>query len=205
MRTLITAPAAEPVTTAELKAQLRIVRSNEDTLLDRLITAARIIVEKAQWRQLITATWSVSCRAFPEGTCPIKLPFPPLQTVTHVKYYDTSDTLTTFASTKYDVLVPTSGPGLIQLDTAEAWPEVIGGRSDAVQIQFVCGYGAAGSSVPATTKSAILMLAAELYTNRAATPGGSAAMIAAVEWSNAIESLIQIEACRVRMAVDSNG
>ena len=201
MRTLVTGPASEPVTLSELKAQLRIVRSNEDSLLNGLITAARRIVEKVQWRQLITATWDFSAPAFPKDNGAITIPLPPLQSITHLKYYDTADDIQTFSTDYYTVVLATNGPGIIQLVPGYEWPEIIDGKQNAVIVRAVCGYGDS-TTVPETTKTAIKMLAAEFYSNRIVTAGASVGAISAPEWSNAVEALMQIETCRVRESFD---
>ena len=53
-----TAPAVEPVSTADAKTHLRIPASatSEDSYIDALVTAARLYVEEYTERKLITQT-----------------------------------------------------------------------------------------------------------------------------------------------------
>ncbi|MDD5226814.1 MAG: head-tail connector protein, partial [Candidatus Omnitrophica bacterium] len=46
--------------------------------------------------------------------------------------------------------------------------------SNPIKIRFVCGYGAAGTSVPKKILSAVKMIIADLYENREAQAVGSA-------------------------------
>ena len=200
MRTLITAPASEPVTLQELKDFLRIVRSNDDSFLTALITAARDIVEKVQWRQLIDAVWDITLKEFPTDGI-IWLPFPPLDSVTHVKYYDTSNTQQTLSTSYYTVHTSTEDPGYIQLASGYTWPTVED-RVDPIVVRIVAGYGTAASAVPEATKAAIKILASEFYLNRTATSGGEMGTVTAPQWSNAAEALMQINACRQRTVND---
>ena len=55
---LVTAPAAEPVTLAEIKEHLRVDSDLEDALISALITAARQWAETYQGRAYITQTWN---------------------------------------------------------------------------------------------------------------------------------------------------
>ncbi|HOW32781.1 MAG TPA: head-tail connector protein, partial [Bacteroidales bacterium] len=67
---LQTAAASEPVTTEELKAQLRITHSSQDTMLASLIKAARQRAEFYTRRALITSVWDLFLDSFPDsGDC----------------------------------------------------------------------------------------------------------------------------------------
>lgn len=156
------APATEPLTTAEAKTHLVVDHSDDDTYIDTLVAAARAYVEQYTGRQLVTATWTMDLERFP-GDDFIQLPFPPLQSVTSVKYYDLSNSQQTLAASKY--VVADSTPGRLRLVSGEAWPQVYPDRAQAVEVIFVAGYGAA-SAVPADIKHAIKMLVGHWYENR---------------------------------------
>ncbi len=90
MRVLLTsAPAAEPVRLADVKAELLStepgdVGSVDDTLLSCLITAARIVCEARTELLFLTQTWKLFFDALPSGGT-IRLPVAPVQTVHAVR------------------------------------------------------------------------------------------------------------------------
>jgi uncharacterized phiE125 gp8 family phage protein len=155
-----TGPGAEPVTLAEAKAQVHIATSAHDTLLTGLIVAARAHCEELTGRQFITATWDWYFNRFP-GVRDFAVPWPPLQSVTYIKYIDTGGTLQTLATSVYELDIY-SRPGRIALKYGQSWPSI---RSDinAVQVRFVAGYGAAGSDVEARLQLLIKRLIAHLF------------------------------------------
>lgn len=163
--TVITAPAVEPVLAADVKTFLHIT-STDDALIDELIAATRIEIEAAVKRSLINTTWELRLDAFPDGGV-IELPRPPLQSVTSVKYYDTEGVLTTLATTEYSVDAPAGPfavPGRVLLGYAKSWPATRG-IPNAVTVRFVAGYGATAATVPGGLRTAIKLLAGDLYSN----------------------------------------
>lgn len=156
--TLVTGPASEPVSLAEVKEMARIQWDVEDDLVRRLIIAARKRAETVTRRQLITSTWQLTLDAFPEGDL-IKLP-PPLVSVSFVKYDDEDGVEQTLADSTYRVL---TNRGVLVIK--DVWPNTKK-HAAAVRIEFVCGYGDTGSSVPADIRHAITWLAAWWYEKR---------------------------------------
>lgn len=185
--TLVTSPTLEPVTRDEVKLHCRITDPSQDSRVDRFIMSARSYAENRLGRQLVNATWRMTLDRFPDTmgntsgsssvwSMPIisswsdqrliVLPRPPLSSVTWVKYYDLDNTLQTFSSANYTVDTD-SQPGRIQLNYAVAWP-FTRDRLNAVQIQFVAGFGGTAAFVPDDIKHAIEMLAAHYYEHREA-------------------------------------
>jgi uncharacterized phiE125 gp8 family phage protein len=175
-RTLVDAPAVEPVTKTEAKAQLRITHSDEDTIIDGLITAARHYSENYCQRVFITQTWDLFLDCFPAE---IEIPFPPLQSVTHIKYIDTDGNEQTLSASNYTV-DSSSFIGRIVPAYGESWPS-IRYVPNAVNVRFVAGYGDAASDVPETIKLAMKMLIAHWYENRETVKVGT--ITKAIEFS----------------------
>jgi len=165
------APAVEPITTAEAKTHLRIDHADEDNFIDDLITAAREYVEDVSRRALVTQTWRMSLQAWPAGD-EILLPRPPLQSVMSVVYIDSDGDSTTWSTDGYDV--DTDGePGRIVLAYGESWPSVTLRPTNPIQIIFVAGYGDAASDVPQWAKKAMMLLLGHWYENREDTIPGT--------------------------------
>ncbi len=170
---LVTPPALEPLTVPEVKTFLRIDSALEDTILTSLVKAAREEVEHFTRRALITQTWDYTIDAFPaEGY--IKLPLPPLQSVTSLKFTDEDGVVSTVSASTY--YVDTSGePGLIALMSGESWPSDTLRATGAVTARFVAGYGAAASDPPEAVRLAMYQLVSHWYENHEAVLVGSIA------------------------------
>ena len=161
---IATAAADTPVTLTEAKAHLRYDLTTEDTLITTLIKVATEYAEKRLSRALITQTWDLYLEDFPaEDT--IILPFPPLQTISHVKYYDKNNILQTWASSNYDVDSIREPGRIVQSATGAGYPNTYD-RPNAVNIRFVVGYGAASTNVPETIRAGIKLLISHLFENR---------------------------------------
>lgn len=169
---LYTAATEHPLTTAELKAHSHIDTSDDDAQVAAYIAAATEDTQSFLHRQLCTATWVLTLDRFPCDDY-IDLPRPPLQSVTHVKYYDLSNTQQTLSVSDYEVDTSTE-PGRIYIDRSTGWPSVYD-RRNAIEIRFVAGYGDA-EDVPEMIKQSIRMKAAHWYENREALIIGVSAM-----------------------------
>ena len=161
---LITAPTVEPLTVAETKAHLRVTASDEDTAIGAYITAARQLAEQILGRALMSQTWEKTIDAFP--TNEIELPWPPLVSITSVKYINTSSAQITLASTEY-VIDSDTEPGWLLLAVDKTWPAT-DDVANAVRVRYLAGYVDA-AAVPGVIKSWLLLKIGELYANREAS------------------------------------
>lgn len=174
-RSLITAPAAEPITTAEAKSHARVDHSTDDTLIGTYITAAREDAETFTRRALVTQTWDVYLERFPcwEEDA-IELPLPPVQSLTYIKYLDADNVLQTLSTDVYELVTssgPTPGFALVVLKPSQSWPSTRE-HPHAVTVRQVCGYGNA-AAVPQKIKLALQMHVAESYNQREETEAGT--------------------------------
>jgi hypothetical protein len=181
--TLVTGPAKEPLSLAEVKAWAKIDASDEDALLVSVIAAARASAEQYLGRSLITQTWKLTldlaqnglARGLGEGVydLPISalygdfprtfyLPKGPVQSVTSVTTYDTSNTGTVFDASNY--FVDTAGDRIVLNDSA-SWPSSLRAVA-ACEIVYVAGYGDEASSVPQPIRTALLQHAQKMYDDR---------------------------------------
>jgi uncharacterized phiE125 gp8 family phage protein len=156
---LVTAPAAEPVSLDEAKAQCRVGDTASDALLTRLITVARHYCEEETRRALITQTRRLTLDDFP--VTPIRLT-PRLLTVVSVVHEDADFDDVALDGDDY-ALSADEEPG--RLTPRLEWPTT-SGRPGNVRVTFTCGYGAAASNVPEPIRHAILLCVTHWYDHR---------------------------------------
>lgn len=172
-----TGPAVEPVTVAEAKAHLRVDTSDDDTYIGTLITAGREWCEQYLDRTLVNTQWVMRFDSFPpDGTHDIELPRPPMATAgtttaVALTFTYENGTTATYSTASYRV-DRNSTPGAVKTLYGQTWPPHLM-DDNAVSVTWWAGYGAAGSSVPAAIRHAILMLVGILYEKRAAAESGS--------------------------------
>jgi uncharacterized phiE125 gp8 family phage protein len=172
-----TGPAVEPVTVAEAKAHLRVDTSDDDTYIGTLITAGREWCEQYLDRTLVNTQWVMRFDSFPpDGTHDIELPRPPMATAgtttaVALTFTYENGTTATYSTASYRV-DRNSTPGAVKTLYGQTWPPHLM-DDNAVSVTWWSGYGAAGSSVPAAIRHAILMIVGILYEKRAAAESGS--------------------------------
>jgi uncharacterized phiE125 gp8 family phage protein len=168
MLNLLTPPAAEPIVWDDVKGHLRLDSELERDRIERvLIPGARTWCESYTARQMMTATYELKLSEFPcDGV--IRIPWPPLQSVTTVKYLDSAGVLQTFASTNYVVSAPSGPfalPGSITLAFGTTWPAILR-QENAVVVTFVAGYVLATNPIPAQLQQAMLIMVDEFFDRR---------------------------------------
>lgn len=159
---LITAPTVEPVLVSELKSQLRITSSAQDTMLGVLLKAARQNVEDYLRYSIITATWELYLDCFPKSGEEIWIQKSPVTEIVSIIYKDTSNVSQTWAAANY-VLDANAKPGRVYENYNCQYPDTLK-ILNAVTVKFKAGYASA-AEVPEVIKQAILMQAATLYEN----------------------------------------
>jgi len=163
---LITAPAATAVTLTEAKAHLRVDFTTDDTLITTLINVATEWVEERLAKKLITQTWEYYLDEFPSEDS-FKIPFPPLQSITSIKYYDEANALQTLPTSDYDVDTIAEPGCVIQSSAGTGWKTTYN-RPNAVIVKFVAGFGSASTNVPELIRAAVKLMISHFYENREA-------------------------------------
>jgi uncharacterized phiE125 gp8 family phage protein len=169
----LTAPSFEPLTTAELKAHLRVDLNDEDALIAALGVAARDWCERQTGHIMCSRSFYLEAEAFPEANGDIVLPIGPIAAVTQVAWRtaeSSGDTVQTgVVDTDYRV---TAALGRIRpMPTATSWPRTAQ-VSDAVQVTATVGYATA-AAVPEIGKHAIRLLVGHWFENREAVVNGT--------------------------------
>lgn len=158
---LKTGPATTAISLAEAKAFLRVDSDYDDdnSYITSLIGVATNVVEQFTRRRLITQTYNIYYDEFP--------PYMDLQvgnvaSVTHVKYYDTDNTLQTLDTSEYDVDIRVK-PGRIYQAEDGNFPDTYE-RANSVEVEFVVG--SAASDVEDAIKQAMYIVIGRYYENR---------------------------------------
>lgn len=160
-----TAPAATPVTVAEVKDHLRVEHNEDDALVTLYLAAAIAHLdgdEGTLGRALITQTWDQTIDDFPHGD-DLALMLAGVQSVTSITYRDMDGATQTFPADGY-MLRHRHGLTWAHLKDDYTWPET-DDEPGAVTVRFVAGYGDA-AAVPAALKAAMLLHVAHMYENR---------------------------------------
>lgn len=155
------APAAEPVSSTEVKLWAKIDTSADDALITNIIQAARENAENFLNYKLISQTVAEYFTEFPESRGELLLRFPLVSSITSVAYVDTDGANQTFSSYNADL----SGlPPRLWPNAQTEWPGTKE-QLKAVTVTYVCGYANA-AAVPQAIKTAILLTIAKWYDNR---------------------------------------
>jgi uncharacterized phiE125 gp8 family phage protein len=166
---IVTAPTDEPVDLTTAKAHLRVSGTDDDTYISGIITVARVEIEQATNRALLTQTWDLwvdrpNChyslfRQFPHYwnyQSHIYIPRGPVKSIDVVETLDTDGTATALDTSLYTVDLISEPARIIFTGTIPA------GR---LHVRYTAGEDSA-DAVPVTLNRAILLLVGSMYENR---------------------------------------
>jgi uncharacterized phiE125 gp8 family phage protein len=159
------APTVWPVSLEEAMTQCRQTDYSDEVTreMSRLIAVATEYAESVCRQSLITQTREYTMSAWPDDSI-IRLPRPPLQSVTSITYVDIAGTTQTWNSSNYRVI--TAGEiGKVVLAYSQVFP-TIRSQEQSVTVTYVAGYGDAASDVPELLRQAILSLVVHWYDYR---------------------------------------
>ena len=159
----VTTSTGPPVSLSDAKAHLMITGGDHDVVLLRKIGAATQVAEALVrgHTKFVQGTHDVTLGEFPGNSGRITLPLPPLKSITHVRYYNSTNGASTLSSTVWDEVKPAKMPGFIEPKSGETWPDTYL-RPDAVSVRCVVGYGTK-DDVPEIAKEAVLVLTESLF------------------------------------------
>jgi uncharacterized phiE125 gp8 family phage protein len=164
-KVLDTAATSEPIALSEAKLFLKVDTSDDDALIGTIISSAREYVENFTGYQLLSATYTQYLDKFPNKNTAIELLMNPVSAVTHVKYYDSDNTLQTWNTSNYDTDLK-GKPARITLANNATFPTVYD-RTNAVEIKFVAGYASTSATgFPKQLLNAMYLIIGHLYENR---------------------------------------
>lgn len=152
---LIIAPTSEPVTLAEAKTQLRIDHSDEDALIQSLITSAREMAEQITRRSIMPQTWEKTVDSFLDND--IELLNPAVTAIEYVKYLDPDGVEQVLSPSDY-YLDKDNEPAWLLLGVGKEWPKTAE-AANAIRVRYTAGY----TDVPSSIKVWILLAIEHLY------------------------------------------
>lgn len=160
---IVTAATKAPITLDEAKNYCSVIDETiDDTLIQVLIDSATKYVEDWTTRKLINVTLLMTLDRFPLYV--ITVPRAPFSVVNSIKYLDSAGDQITLDAADYTVDNKTE-LGRIVPSSGNSWPQTFE-EINAVEIEFVAGYGPDEVDVPDTIKSAIYLTIDDLYNNR---------------------------------------
>jgi hypothetical protein len=180
---VITAPGAAAYDLDAVKTHLRIVGSGDDASLNVIAQAASETLRAYLGCAFTTTTFLWHQDSFSQGRLAtddfwftdrpqgdrrpvyMTLPMGPLASVSSVKYKDQNGALQTVSPSVYQI---DTVHGRIAPIFGEPWPTIGAGYFSAVQIEFVAGFGATFTSMPARLTLGLYMLIGHWFENREA-------------------------------------
>lgn len=156
-KVLTTKPTWWPITLQEAKDHLRILHSDEDTLIMEFIKAATKYCEEYTWQEVNQKSYTYYSDTW---LAKMVIESTPIISVDSVKYYDENDDIQTLPTTDYRVNLVANWP-FIYID------EMSNTFDKPNAIEIVCTVGVADvCDINNIFKIAILMVVANMYENR---------------------------------------
>ena len=154
--TLITPPAAEPITLAQAKVQCKVRHDQADAKLTQHIRTARELAEKRTGRALINQGWRQVEDCAPSVLRLWRWPVVSVQRVL------------------VDGIEQDAAAYTVELgDNAVVCPVAPGWRGRRVQVEYTAGYGSDGGAVPGPIMDWMLMQISTLYEHSGAVVIGA--------------------------------
>jgi len=181
---IVAPPTVEPVTAAELRAHLAETETAlPDSEANDLIATARDMIEETTGIAMISQTWRLALDCWPahraewwdgvrQGAIAdingapdyVYLPRYPLTSIDAVTVYDEASTAASVVVADTFDVDTYQKPGRMVLRNGATWPIALRG-SNAIEIDYIAGFGATAASVPPTLRRAVKQVAAYLYSH----------------------------------------
>lgn len=144
-----------PVTLEEVKAHLKVVGTDEDSIITAYIKAATRVCEEYTGLSFTEQSRTIALQNFPCSSKGIPIPYGPVTQIIAFGYVDADDVEQPLeVDTGYTV----DDSGIYTLKAVDSWPE--GGSSLLIE------YDAGFTETPDNLKVAVLQLTADLYEGR---------------------------------------
>jgi uncharacterized phiE125 gp8 family phage protein len=154
----IITPASAVITTAELKAHMRVDSSSEDSLIDAYLLASMAYCQHYTGMAIGEQTVEIALDEFPEG--PIKLELTPATSIETVRYVDTNGDWQTVSSSLYTTDIYGQDHWLLRA-AGSYWPDTYD-SANSVKVRYIAG----SSTLDPAVKAALMLLTGNYYENR---------------------------------------
>lgn len=162
---LVDGPQLEPLSLIEAKTWLRVDGTDEDSLIQALIIAARLMVESEIGLVLLAQNWRIIGDAWPEEeTIPVRIGR--ILSVAGGRVFPASGAAQALPSTNFEILRGADSDSILPLSRPAP-----GRLRGGVEIDIRIGFGEFAAQVPEPLRLAVRQLVAHWYENR-----GDAAM-----------------------------
>lgn len=152
-------PSVEPLSVDDAKRNADIAGDSWDLDVQRWIKAARLKVENDARINLVNQT---RVRNFDCVSTDVYIKLMgPLSSVSSIQYKDTADATQTFDASNYEV---DTARNAVFLKATASWPSV-GNPPNVLTVEYIAGYGASSSTVPASAIQAMHLLIKHWYEN----------------------------------------
>lgn len=170
--TVKTAPQAEPFTIAEVRGWAKVDQALDDARLVQMIRRAREAGEIHTGRSWFTQTLVLKLDAWPAAGLELELARPPVQSISSVKYYDVDGVQQTLSAALWFARTG-EDDGAVVLKPGNVWPDLDPGRPNAIEVEYVAGFGDAVDAVPGPYIEGTSLLIVHLYENRSQEQSGT--------------------------------
>lgn len=178
MRAVVITPPEAFVSLEDAKLHLRVTDDDSDAMITAYIAAACAHIDGPEgWLGRAIGQQTIEARSCYFSEDSWRLPYPPVISVTSVKYLDTNGVEQTLTTDQYEV----RGDRIVQAYDV-TWPSV---RSDSesVRVRYQAGY----ATIPPAITAAVLLMVGDLFNFRETAIEGNAN---AVPMSPTVEALL---------------
>jgi uncharacterized phiE125 gp8 family phage protein len=177
---IYTEPAAEPATVSDIKTQLRVDYSDDDTLIGNMLKAARVHAVNLSRTVPISTVFDTWLDCWPDDGV-IVLPRRPVSAITSITYYTMTNVATVIDAANYVTMLSAAEPKIAPA-YGYAWPTDLRAR-DAILVRYTAGQGAAEANVDKRLRDLIVALVCVWYEARDGISTEQLAKQDFIEWA----------------------
>lgn len=166
------APTTPLLTLDEVRVHVRVDEDETElAYLGSLVAVATDYIENRRSEALLDQQWTMTLDHFPGFSGGLRIPRPPLRSITSIQYVDTQGATQTLDSSLYRVLQGSRAAEVHPI-YGTTWPSTLPDPG-VVTVVFRAGYGTTPADVPEGLKQAAKILVATWFEQREAVLTGT--------------------------------